>query len=88
MNKAQISLGPLLLSVLHGLESLEKASKEVCCCPEGAELWHHRYEDSWDRENSGRISWPVEQPHGRLSIENGWSVVAENAGWLLRKVGH
>lgn len=28
MNRTWISLGPLLLSVLHGLESLEKATKE------------------------------------------------------------
>lgn len=28
MNKARISLGPLLLSVLHGFENLEKASKD------------------------------------------------------------
>lgn len=34
------------------------------------------------------ISWSVEQPHGSLRIENGSSMVAENAGWLLRKVGH
>lgn len=33
MNRAHISLGPLLLSVLHGLESLEKVSKEFVVVP-------------------------------------------------------
>lgn len=51
MNRTQISLGPLLLSVLHGFENLEQVLKDFAVVlkeQQGSmilvwqELWHHR----------------------------------------------
>lgn len=96
MNKARISLGPLLLSVLHGLENLEKALKDFAVVLKEQKgsmiLVCGRSFGTIGRKiavtERTQVEFPVEQPHGRLSIENGSSMVAENAGRLLRKVGH